>query len=139
MTRKAVQEFFAAYAEAFSHGDTEAIGQLWSLPALITAAQRSMCFADAEAFAKNTAAVCAFYREQGVVEARKTVLDVKDVGDTVAVVITRDEVVDASGREIARWKHAYLVRETPAGLRAIAAIADEEVQAWKARGTPLGS
>lgn len=61
------------------------------------------------------------------------------VGEGVAVVTTLDELFDGAGEQIARWEHAYLVRETADGLRAVAAVADNEVKAWKARGTPLGN
>jgi len=56
-------------------------------------------------------------------------LEIKLLGEGVAVVITRDELFGGAGEEIARWEHAYLVRETADGLRAIAAVADNEVKA----------
>ncbi len=139
MTRKSVEDFFAAYAAAFSRLDVDGIVALWSLPALITTAERSGCFADREAFRRNTEALCAFYRAQGLSRAKKTVVRIHPLGDGVAAVTTRDEVFDARGRRIARWQHAYLIRKTAEGLRSIAAVADGEMRAWNARGTPLGS
>ena len=139
MTRESLDDFFTHYADAFSRGDVGEIGRLWKLPAFITTRDKSACFADPEAFRRNTEAACAFYRGQGVARAKKCVLEIKLLGEGVAVVTTRDELFGGAGEEIARWEHAYLVRETADGLRAIAAVADNEVKAWKARGTPLGS
>ena len=139
MTRESLDEFFTHYADAFSRVDVEGIGRVWKLPAFITTRDRSSCLADPEAFRRNTEAACAFYRRQGVARAKKRVLEIKLVGEGVAVVTTLDELFDGAGEQIARWEHAYLVRETADGLRAVAAVADNEVKAWKARGTPLGN
>jgi hypothetical protein len=138
MTRESLDDFFTDYANAFSRGDVEEIARLWKLPAFITTRDRSACFADPEAFRRNIEAVCAFYRRQGVVRAKKRVLEINLLGEGIAAVTTSDELFGGAGEEIARWKHAYLVRGTVEGLRAIAAVADSEVEAWKARGTPLG-
>jgi hypothetical protein len=139
MARKSVEDFFAAYAAAFSRLDVDGIVGLWSLSALITTAELSGCFAEREAFRRNTEALCAFYRAQGLSRAKKTVLRIHRLGDGVAAVTTRDELFDARGGRIARWQHAYMIRKTAEGLRTIAAVADAEMSAWKARGTPLGN
>src|SRR5690242_9497838 len=139
MTRKSVEEFFVAYAAAFSRLDVDAIVGLWSLPAFITTAERSGCFAEADAFRRNIEALCAFYRAQGLSRAKKTVMRIHRLSDGVAAVTTRDELFDARRRRIVRWQHAYLIRKTTQGLRAIAAVADGEMNAWNARGTPLGN
>jgi hypothetical protein len=138
MSTEAVEEFFARYAAAFSRGDVEEIGSLWKLPAFITTPERSVCFTDGAAFRANTDALCEFYRARGMVRAHKTVLRIDRAGERVAMVTTGDDLLDAEGRSIARWNHVYLLRETADGLRAIAAVADEEISAWTAKGTPLG-
>jgi hypothetical protein len=70
---------------------------------------------------------------------KKTIVGVVPLSDAVAAVKTCYELLDAAAHLITRWEHAYLIRETEAGLRPIAAIADNELAAWNARGTPLGS
>jgi len=140
MTRESLDDFFTHYADAFSRGDVEEIGRLWKLPAFITTRDKSACFADPEAFRRNTEAACAFYRGQGVARAKKRVLEIKLLGKGVAVVTTRDELFGGAGEEIARWGARISRARDRRGLaRAIAAVADNEVKAWKARGTPLGS
>jgi hypothetical protein len=138
MTPEAVEEFFARYAAAFSRGDAKEIGSFWKLPAFITGPERSVCFTDAAAFRANTDALCGFYRARGMARAHKTVLRIDPAGERVAMVTTGDDLLDAEGRIIARWKHVYLLRETADGLRAIAAVGDDEISAWTAKGTPLG-
>ena len=139
MTPKSIEDFFEKYAAAFSQGDVEKISGLWKLPAFISARDQSAYLTDAQAFRKNTEALIAFYAEQGLARARKTVVSIDELCEDLAVVTTWDECFDASDHIITQWRHAYLVRETSAGIRAIAAVADSELNAWSARGTPLCS
>jgi hypothetical protein len=67
-----------------------------------------------------------------VAQARKTIVNITELSAGVAVVTTWDELFDAAGKHIAQWQHAYLVRETEVGLRAIAAVADRELSALAA-------
>ena len=53
--------------------------------------------------------------------------------------MTEDRLYDASGAEIAAWRHAYLVSDSDGDLRVIAALPDAELDAWEAHGTKLGS
>lgn len=129
--------YFAAYVAAFSRRDVEALAALWTFPATIVARGRSACFEEA-AFRANTERLCAFYARQGVAEARKAVLGAEALFPGLWLVRTADRMTDSGGGEIARWEHAYLLAETEEGLRALVAIADGEMEAWAARGTPLG-
>jgi len=84
MTRELVEQFFEQYAAAFSRGDVEEIGRLWMLPAFITTPNQSGCFMDADAFRKNTEALCAFYRDQGLFRAKKTIIQINQLCGGVA-------------------------------------------------------
>jgi hypothetical protein len=94
---------------------------------------------EAEAFRTNTEALCRFYAAQGLARAHKDVLEVKPLTDTLDTVRTADTLFDADGEVIAAWEHVYLVSETEAGPKVIAALPDDELDAWTVRGTPLGS
>jgi len=138
MSRAEAKAFFDGYADCFSRGDVAGVLAHWSLPAFISG-PRSGVFSDADAFLANTQALCAFYAAQGVVRADKTILDVQPQFDGVALARTGDRLSDATGKTVAEWEHVYMLRREDAGWKAFLAIADGELAAWEARGTPLGS
>jgi hypothetical protein len=131
------QAFFDRYADCFSARDVAGLGDMWSFPAFISG-PRSGGFAERESFDANTAALCDFYVAQGSVKAEKRVIDVRQEYDNAAMVRTADRLSDAAGETIAAWEHLYLLRRQTEGWRVQAAVADAEVAAWAARGTPLG-
>jgi hypothetical protein len=138
MTAAQVDAFFQDYAGAFSRRDVDRICQLWDYPAFMSYEGRQAAL-DRDAFRTNTEALCAFYDRQGLARAEKQVLELARLTATTASVRTEDRLYDAAGRLIAQWEHVYLLSETADGLRAAAALPDNELAAWRARGTPLGS
>ena len=131
--------FFHLYASAFSNCAVSEISSLWAFPALITAGYSSAVFTDEESFAKNTTALCEFYKRQGVSRAQKTVLSTDEHYDDVVIVRTKDELFGEDDSLIVQWEHVYLIRRLEGEWRVLVAVADGEVAAWTARGTPLGS
>ena len=133
-----IERFFERYASAFSRGDAAAVSELWAFPAFVVARGRQAALG-AEAFRANTEALIGFYRGQGMARAEKRVLAAEALFDGLWLVRTADRITDAAGAEIAAWEHLYLLSRTAAGLRAVAAMPDGELDAWERRGTPLGS
>ena len=133
-----IARFFDSYAEAFSRGDAEAVAALWAFPAFFVARGKRAAL-DEAAFRANTEAILAFYRAQGVARAEKRLIGAEPLFDGLWLARTADRLVDAGGATIAEWEHAYLLSRTDSGLRAVAAMPDAELDAWTARGTPLGS
>lgn len=134
-----IATFFQLYAAAFTNCDAVALSDLWAYPAYITSAERSAAFDDAESFQANTELVCDFYKRQGFVRADEKILAASKLHDGVASVRVQYRLFDAQDQLIIEWEHAYLVRNMNGRWKAIVAIADGEIAAWKARGTPLGS
>ena len=66
-------------------------------------------------------------------------IGVQPLSESIALVTTRFRLDDAAGEEVAEWDHLYLVSATEQGLKLIAALPEAELDAWTARGTPLGS
>ena len=137
MSLAEAQAFFERYAASFTRGDIAAVSDARAMPCFISG-PRSGAFADAEAFARNTEGLLAFYAAQGLARAEKTVLSAQEQYDGVTLVRTADRLSDASGEEIACWEHVYLMRRFSDGWKVVAAVCDGEVEAWAARGTPLG-
>ena len=71
--------------------------------------------------------------------AEKNLLTVNALYPGIVIVRTEDTLFDKDDVLITSWEHVYLLRQTGARWRAIAAIADGEIEAWEKRGTPLGS
>ena len=136
MTAAQVHGFFKDYADAFSRGSVERIQASWSFPALMCFGGRQSVL-DSEAFRANAVKLCAFYAAQGVVRADSEVLELSRLTDTTASVRTAYALRDADGGVVAEWEHVYLLVETADGIRVAAALPDNEIRAWRERGTPL--
>lgn len=137
MTAAQVDAFFQGYAAAFSALDVGRVCELWDYPAFFSYGGRQDGL-DREGFRRNTESLCEFYRRQGLARAEKQVLELTRLTPTTAAARTEDRLYDAAGALIAAWEHVYLLSDTPAGLKVCAALPDNELAAWRARGTPLG-
>ena len=137
MTASQIHAFFKSYADAFSRSAIDEICGKWAYPAYMVARGKRASLNEVE-FRKNTEALCKFYRAQRVSRADKEVLELTRLTPTIASVRTADTVFDEGGEIITSWEHVYLLSQTDDGLRAVAAMPDAELEAWQARGTPLG-
>jgi len=137
MTAAQVHMFFKDYADAFSARSVERIQAAWSFPAFLCHSGRQAAF-DSEAFRANTVKLCAFYTAQGVVRADSDVLELSGLTETTASVRIAYALRDARAKVVAEWEHVYLLTETVDGIRIAAALPDNEIRAWRDRGTPLG-
>jgi hypothetical protein len=135
----AIVAFFQLYASAFSECDVDKITSLWSFPAYISAEEQAAVYVDAGAFRDNTEKLCDFYKSMGLVVAKKDVLTIEELYSGIVVARTKDELYDSDGKLIAHWEHVYLLRNTDSGWRAITAVADGEMAAWRAKGISLGA
>lgn len=138
MTSAALSDFYGAYTAAFVRHDSDALVAAWSFPAAITGPKGNAVF-DAPAFRRNVEALFGFYDRQGVAAVTATVAASTGLGDDVVLSQTDYAMFDADGALIAEWQTPYLLRATGDGLKAFCAVADSEVAAWAARGTPMGS
>lgn len=138
MTAIEVHRFFKEYAGAFSRFSVDEIVAHWAYPAFMVGRGKQAALNEAE-FRHNTVSPCRFYKERGTARAEKKVIELRPLTATTASARTADTLVDGRGEEIARWEHAYLLSETSDGLKVVAAMPDGELEAWAARGTPLGS
>lgn len=138
MTPAAVSDFYARYTSAFMQHDSDALVAAWAFPAVIAGPKGNMAF-DAPAFRRNVEALFGFYDRQGVASVTADIAALTVLGDDVVLSQTDYAMLDKDGALIAGWQTPYMLRNTADGLRAFAAVADSEVAAWAARGTPMGS
>lgn len=128
-----------SYVTAFSAYDAGGIEAHWAFPALIVHQGRQSSFKTAEQFTANTSALLSFYKRQGVAKAERKLLSCMKMAHNAASMCVEDVMLDAGGGEIVGWQAAYVLHRISGEWRAIFAVADGEGEAWKARGTPLGS
>ena len=128
---------FRSYAEAFARFDAAAVAAHWAFPAFFCARGKRAAM-DEHQFLANVEAVMAFYRGQGAAQVEAAVARVQPMVAGLDLVATRYRLADADGEEVAAWEHLYIASDTDAGRRLVAAFADGELDAWEARGTPLG-
>ena len=133
----AIHELYRTYADAFARFDAEAIVAHWAFPAF-SCARGHRAAMEEDAFRANLDALIAFYRRQGVADVKATVRRVQTLFAGLDLVTVRYCLADATGQPVAEWEHLYLVSDTGEGRRLVAAFSDGELDAWQARGTPLG-
>ena len=136
--RADLEAWCRSYVTAFESYDAEAIAGHWTFPALTTQAGRSFTFKSAEHFAKNTGLLLGFYKAQGVKSVERRVVELLHMSAGAVSMTVQDRMMDADGQEIVAWQAAYVLQRVDGTWKAVAAVADGEVDAWAARGTPLG-
>ena len=137
--QEAAADFFRSYAAAFSKGDARAITGFWAFPAFVTTPQGNAAFEDPERFEANTTALCAFYSRQGLTKVEAETVSINELHQGIALVKTHYRLYGNQDSLIVAWMHTYLIRHERDDIKLITAIADGELAAWEARGTPLGS
>ena len=135
--RADLEAWCRSYVTAFESYNPEAIASHWTFPALTTQASRSFTFKSAEHFAKNTGLLLGFYKAQNVVSVERRVINLLQMSAGAVSMTVQDRMLDTDGLEIAAWQAAYVLQRVDGAWKAVAAIADGEVDAWAARGTPL--
>ena len=133
MTAPQVNALFQDYIAAFVANDIDRICALWDYPAVLTWNGRQQVF-ESKAFRQNAVRLCRFYADQGMVRAEKDLLDLVPLTATVAAARTADRMYRADGSLLAAWQHAYLLSESPRGIRIVVAMPDDETRAWRELG-----
>jgi ketosteroid isomerase-like protein len=140
MTLAEAQSHFTAYADAFERRDIAAVAAAWCFPCYITDPSGGFAFRDADAFRRNLDRMAGFYDAQGVAHAEATVTHVDARYAGVATVHVDYRFANARGETLIAWPTDYTLRRGDDGTwKACFAIADGEVTAWAARGTPMGA
>jgi len=136
--RETLDAWCQSYVEAFCAYDAPAIAAHWTFPALTTAAGRSFSFKSSEHFAGNTDRLLDFYRKQDVAKVERSIVACGHLAPGIAHMIVQDKMLSGQGEAIAEWEAAYVLQSIDGKWKAVMAVADVEMAAWAARGTPLG-
>ncbi|MEO1662286.1 MAG: hypothetical protein AAFR51_14945 [Pseudomonadota bacterium] len=136
--RTELEAWCRSYVTAFATYNAEAIAAHWTFPALTTQKGQSFAFKSVDHFATNTSRLLGFYKQQRVDKAVRNVIDLLPMSDDAVAMTVRDEMRDPEGGLIVAWTAAYVMQRVDGAWKAVAAVADGEVTAWAAKGTPLG-
>lgn len=137
--RASLDQWCQSYVTAFSAYDAPAIAAHWRFPALIVQASRNVVFKSSDHFNANTEALLGFYKKHDVAKGERALVDSLSLSRDTASITVADRMVTPSGATIVEWQAAYTLQSLDGDWKAIMAVADGEVNAWAARGTPLGS
>lgn len=110
----------------------------WIYPCYVTHQLGAANFRNRESFINNLHNLSAFYDTQGVAIAKGNVAETCSRYNGVIEALVDYELCDENEKTIAAWPTTYVLRCTDDGWKACFAIADGEIDAWAARGTPLG-
>lgn len=133
-----IELWCASYVTAFSAYDAAGIGHHWAFPAVITQFGRRISFSRQEDFDANTSALLSFYDAQGVKRADRSLIDVLPLNADTAAITVADTMRSEDESAIVEWRAAYVLQRVNQDWKAIMAVADGELAAWRQRGTPLG-
>ena len=128
----------ASYVAAFNCGDADAISHHWAFPALIAQSGQQYSFRSAEHFTKNTELLLGFYKREGVTRVERELTGVMAMNGETASITVADAMFDIDGNTVVAWDAAYVLHRIGGSWKAILALAEGELAAWRARGTPLG-
>lgn len=136
MTKISARDYFVRYQNAFSSLNVEAIADLWFFPAVIHSPVANWVLSEDD-FSTNTRNLCDFYTRQGMRSVEAVVTEFNALTADVASVRVKYALRDCDDQTFIEWEHAYVLRDRAGDVRAISAICDDEIVAWKRRGTPL--
>ncbi|MEM6412008.1 MAG: hypothetical protein AAF683_10785 [Pseudomonadota bacterium] len=135
----ALADWCRSYVQAFESFDADAIGRHWSFPALIFSSGRQITFTEASGFNRNTSQLIEFYKRQNVSRVNRLIDSVFQISAVTAAMRVNDQMYSGDNEFITGWSSGYVLKQDGVHWRAIWADASGEVEAWVARGTPLGT
>ena len=130
-----IDQFFAAYVDAFTRSDADALSTLWDPVGLFPSPTGNFAMSR-DAFRDHCITLMDFYRQQGIVRPVGEVLSAEELFPNVAQARISYRMLDKADQPIAKWEHVYILRRSDA-WRVSLTIADGEMAAWTALGVRL--
>jgi ketosteroid isomerase-like protein len=120
-SRREVQEFLTRFAHAFTAGDGKQVASMWSVPAIVIDAERSIPITSHEQIAAFFDGSNKQYNERGITDTHPEIVAEDWIGDQLVMVRVRWPYLDASGREVGAEASDYTLRRDPMGRLLICA------------------
>ncbi len=132
-----IQNYFNAYADAFSKYDFKKVSKMWALPCLVTSNRKSLAFTDIKAFEEGLETMGEFGKSVGITTVQKIVSEIFKIAPDTLSVRTRDTSFNKDGDAIVGWEQTYILQYIDDQWKAIATVASGEVTSWAAKDSPL--
>jgi ketosteroid isomerase-like protein len=127
-----IKRFFAAYIDAFTRRDADALSEHWDPIALFPAPTGNFSM-ERLAFRNHCVTLMEFYRQQGVTRIEGDLLSAVELFPNVAQARMAYRMYGDGDEMIAGWEHVYILRRGD-HWRVSLTIPDGEMAAWAARG-----
>jgi hypothetical protein len=127
-----------AYAGAFQTGDMDSVLPIFAEPCVVHTRLSTSLYLKRADIGANNNRLLAFYRSQGVVRAEATILEVDPVHRHFVQLFVRYRLLDGAGEDVVSFTTVYGLKQDGERWVVHQVIAQDEIEAWTARGTPLG-
>ena len=122
-THHEVRQFLDRLARALTHGDTETVVSMWQPPAVVLGDTEVRSVGSSDELAAFFAGAKQRYNEQGIVDTRGEIENLRWPTDRIAIVEVRWPYLDAQGHELGAETSTYILRrDDDGGLRLRVAV-----------------
>lgn len=125
------------YASAFQTGDMESVLPVFAEPCMVQTRSSANIYPKRADIGRNNMMLLAFYRAQGVVRAEATIVEVDPLHRHFVHVQVRYRLLDDKGADVVAFTTIYSLKHEGTRWLIHQIIAQDEVDAWQNRGTPL--
>jgi hypothetical protein len=132
-------DLWRQYGSAFQTGDVDALLPVFAEPCVVQTRDFVAVYNKREDISANNNALLAFYRTQGVAKVDLQITEVDPLHRHFVMMQVRYQLLNAAGQEVVKFSTIYNFKHEGTRWLIHQIIAQDEVDAWAARGTPLGS
>jgi hypothetical protein len=130
-------DLWRQYGSAFQTGDVDALLPVFAEPCVVQARDFVAVYNRREDISANNNALLAFYRLQGVTKVDLQIAEVDPLHRHFVHMQVRYRLLDRDGDEVVHFTTIYSLKHEGTRWLIHQIIAQDEVDAWAARGTPL--
>ncbi len=130
-------DLWRQYGSAFQTGDVDALLPVFAEPCIVQTRNFVGVYAKREDISANNNALLAFYRMQGVTKVDLQITEVDPLHRHFVQMQVRYRLLNSNGEEIICFTTIYSLKHEGERWLIHQIIAQDEMEAWAARGTPL--
>ena len=127
-----------AYASAFQTGDMDSVLPIFAEPCMVHTRLGSSVYMKRSDISVNNKMLLAFYRSQGVVRAEATITEIDPLHRHFVQVFVNYRLINADNADVVSFTTVYGLKQDGERWVIHQVIAQDELEAWAARGTPMG-
>jgi ketosteroid isomerase-like protein len=132
-------DLWRQYGSAFQTGDVDALLPVFAEPCVVQTRDFVAVYNKREDISANNNALLDFYRRQGITKVDLQIAEVDPLHRHFVQMQVRYRLMDTDGNDVVQFTTIYSFKHEGTRWLIHQIIAQNEVDAWAARGTPLGS